>query len=593
MSFHLINISDERTWPKNQKILFLGEWCLKNSRKKKWENLDYILCKPHLSIKKDRETSVEEIFNLVKKFLPKVVIALNQFHQTNFSNRYWQILIGHWLIRFISTVHNRYYTLQNALDNYDISKVTFLQSKDYKLASLDTLSSIYSTNCEVWNNMIFSKLYNYFGNKKIKVNYVNISDKNFSNSNLIKQEFSFKQNIKKILIDLSSKITRDKDAVIHGSYLSIINEIKLNLFFRQFPFQCNEIKNDFTFKFERKDLSFFNEASDKSLFQFLNKTIFSAIPVVYVENFSKVQSIINNLKWPKNPKFIFTSSSFDTDEIFKQWVAKNVENSVPYFVGQHGNSYGQHIFYGRSIWPERSTSDSFITWGWDDGFKSTVSGFNFKKKIHKNKTLNKKGLVLITTCANYRFNPWDVVNEYKKNLNEQYIFLKNLSKSIFEQTTIRLHNNSLLQNDIDLFNEKENLKKKFPYLKIDDGLIKLQTLVNKNKFFVFSYDGTGILEFLHSDIPFIAFWPKGSNNIIEDKEILNLYNEFYELGIFFRTGKEAAEVLNKKWEHIEDWWNSNDVKVAKRNFKKYFSLYKSNTYYSLGKILKNKINSVY
>ena len=192
----------------------------------------------------------------------------------------------------------------------------------------------------------------------------------------------------------------------------------------------------------------------------------------------------------------------------------------------------------------------------------------------------------------YRSDPWDVVNDYKKNLNEQYIFLKNLSKLIFEQTTIRLHNNSLSQNDIDQFNEKENLKKQFPHLKIDDGLIKLQTLVNKNKFFVFSYDATGILEFLHSDIPFIAFWPKESNNIIDDTEILNLYNEFYEVGIFFKTGKEAAQVLNKKWENIEVWWNSSDVKIAKRNFKNKFSLDKTNTHYSLGKILKNKLNQV-
>ena len=175
------------------KILFLGEWCLKNSQKHKWENLNYILCKPHLSIKKDRVSSVEEIFNLAKKILPKVVGALNEFHHTNFSNRYWQILIGHWLIRFISTVHNRYYTLQNAINNYDISNVTFLKSKNYKLASLDTLSSIYSTNCEIWNNIIFSKLFDYFGNKNIKVNYVNILLENFSNLNLPKQEFFTKK----------------------------------------------------------------------------------------------------------------------------------------------------------------------------------------------------------------------------------------------------------------------------------------------------------------------------------------------------------------------------------------------------------------
>ena len=74
------------------------------------------------------------------------------------------------------------------------------------------------------------------------------------------------------------------------------------------------------------------------------------------------------------------------------------QNSITYFVG-HGNNYGQNIFHGRSIWPERSTSDSFITWGWDDGFKTTVRGFNFKKKIYKNKKLNKRTCFNNDLCA--------------------------------------------------------------------------------------------------------------------------------------------------------------------------------------------------
>mgnify|MGYP001199401360 CR=1 FL=1 len=41
---------------------------------------------------------------------------------------------------------------------------------------------------------------------------------------------------------------------------------------------------------------------------------------------------------------IFLKRIEDTDEIFKQWVARNVEKSVPYFVGQHGNNYGQIAF---------------------------------------------------------------------------------------------------------------------------------------------------------------------------------------------------------------------------------------------------------
>ena len=71
-----------------------------------------------------------------------------------------------------------------------------------------------------------------------------------------------------------------------------------------------------------------------------------------------------------------------------------------------------------------------------------------------------------------------------ENLDEQYDFLKKLSKFIFDKTIVRLHHTSRKDN-IDSFGEREVLLDKFPTLKIDNGLTKLQTLVNQNKLFVF------------------------------------------------------------------------------------------------------------
>ncbi len=588
MTFHLINTADERTWSKTEKILFLGEWCLKYSRKHIWKNLDFEICKPFLNKRNKKISSVDEVFYLAQIFLPKLASLLNQYHKTNYSDRYWEILIGHWLIRFISSVSNRYYLLKYALDEYDISNITFLKSRNYKIATLDTLSSVYATNCEIWNNMVFSKIYNYLSNKKINSHYINICDENFSYYIKQNRQLSFKKNVKNIFFNIFSKFTRDTDAVIFGSYLSLIDEIKLNLSFSQVPFQCTEHFGDFNFKYKRKNITLSSSNSEISLYQFLNKIIFSAIPVAYVENYSEFKLILKNIKWPKNPKFIFTSNLFDINEIFKYWVADKVENSIPYFVGQHGNNYGQHLFEGRFIWPERSTSNGFITWGWQDKYKTTIKGFNFKKKIKKSKKSILDGIVLIRTCVMFRYFPWDVVNEFKINLIEQYDFLENLSKPIFKKVTVRLHHTSSTNHNIEQFKEKENLKKRFPLIKIDDGVINLQRLVNKNKLFVFAYDGTGILEFLLSDIPFIAFWSDETNHLIDDREILELYEEFYEVGIFFKSGKDASIALNKRWNDIIGWWNSKNVKLAKEKFMNKFSSHKENTVRSLVEILKKK-----
>ena len=125
-----------------------------------------------------KEKAVES-FDLVNIFLPKLSKLLNNYHKTNYSDRYWNILIGHWLIRFVSTIYNRYYSLKDAIENYNISSVTFLNSSNYNLAVHDTMSFTYASSCEIWNNIIFKKIFDYYCLNKVEVNFVNIPETHF------------------------------------------------------------------------------------------------------------------------------------------------------------------------------------------------------------------------------------------------------------------------------------------------------------------------------------------------------------------------------------------------------------------------------
>lgn len=589
MSFFLVTTADERTWPSKKKIAFLGEWCFKESRKHIWENMDYEIIRPTINKKIHKIEAINEIYELKRIFLPKLSSKLNDYNKSNYSDRFWEMLIGHWLIRFISTMSNRFYSLKNALENYDISQINFLYSPNYKISTLDTVSFTYATNCEVWNNMVFLKLFNFFSINKIRTSFIKISDTNFQYSRINTKKNNYKQKLKKFIFYLLSNFVKNNNAVIFNSYLSSLDEIKLSIYLNQIPFFYDEVSYEINFQYNRDHVDIFPRDSKKSLFQFLNQHIYSALPIIYLEKFFQIQSIINSLNWPKKPKFIFTSNGFDTNEVFKFWTAKNAELSIPFFVGQHGNNYGQNLLQGRMFWPERSTADGFITWGWDDNARNNLVGFNFKKGFKKIQKLKDGGLVLVNTCAQFRWQPWDSVEEFKKNLNEQYNFLDNISQNLRGNITVRLHHTSVIKHNIEQFNEKGYLIKKYPFVKIDDGHSKLQTLIDKNKLFVFSYDATGILEFLLSDIPFVAFWPNETSHIIDDKLILGLYKDFYELGIFFKNGKDAADSINKNWHQIQEWWNSKRVIIAKDNFKNHFSKFEKNIPMRLKEILLNKL----
>ena len=106
----IVTTADERTWPDNKPILFLGEWCKRFSRKKNWNKLDSETLKYHWD---DRDKLREDYSYLQEQhevLLRDLSKQLNKIHKKNYSIRYWRILIGPWLgyftqVLFLSLIH--------------------------------------------------------------------------------------------------------------------------------------------------------------------------------------------------------------------------------------------------------------------------------------------------------------------------------------------------------------------------------------------------------------------------------------------------------------------------------------------------------
>ena len=57
--------------------------------------------------------------------------------------------------------------------------MTFLNSSNYNLAVHDTRSFTYASSCEIWNNIIFKKIFDYYCFNKVEVNFINIPETHF------------------------------------------------------------------------------------------------------------------------------------------------------------------------------------------------------------------------------------------------------------------------------------------------------------------------------------------------------------------------------------------------------------------------------
>ena len=96
---------------------------------------------------------------IAKKIEIDLYENLNTFHSTNFSNRYWKIIIGHWISRFIKLIYFRYQILdQFSKKNYKFDFAYASKFNNYSQITNNTNDLWRCCFDEEWNYNLFSKI---------------------------------------------------------------------------------------------------------------------------------------------------------------------------------------------------------------------------------------------------------------------------------------------------------------------------------------------------------------------------------------------------------------------------------------------------
>lgn len=570
MNRYLITTADERSWKFDRPILFLGEWCRLYHRKQVWEGMDAVVAEPYGLQIGQKERDLKYVLNLSDQLLKELTDALNAYHNTSHSLRYWNIVLGHWLQRYVAVTFNRYFTLEQALNASKISGTTVFDSIEYSLATTDSLVFIWACNDDVWNHVLYSRILSFLGHAKVEPGSNQLrSITGFFQKGTLKavQGTSAKRLIRNAARHILSKFSRNHDAFIINSYMPIIEEVKLQLSLGQCPQLWEKPHMKPVPPDPEKRKGFTIDAKPYTGFErLLRLQLSEIIPTCYLEGYDQIIQHIKSSPWPAKPRFIFTSNNFHVDEIFKAWAGAKVEDRITYYTGQHGNNYGTHFFQGNPNWPELSASDKFFTWGWSDGSPNVVPAFNFKISLHNSNCFNPEGgLLLIEVCAPDRITPWDSYFEFGIYQDEQFRFVAALPKAIQQKLTVRLHGGYRNYQ----WSDEQRWKDSSPYVRIETGAARLQELTAQSRLMVYSYDSTGILETLALNIPTMCFWHGGLDHLISSAK------PYYELlrnaGILADTPEQAAELIALHWDNIKEWWESQKVQDARKAFCKQYS----------------------
>ncbi len=551
----LVTTAIEKTFPKdkNEKILFLGEWCKLYSKKDVYEQYEHKTLSYHWD---DREKLYEDtkyIDKIYEKYLEILKDNLNKIHGVDFSISYWRIILGPWLRYFIEIVYDRYLSiLEVSKKNIDYTIAINLKDEDILPSSMDDFNALYKD--DLWNHYIYKNIISFF-NIKIKNIEIGGDDKIVNK----KEKICLKDKIKKF----SFFINKFNKVHFFSSYINLGNLWALQIKLGQIPTLGTTINLGVDVNCNAKLRESLIISNTESLFEkILISLLKKQIPKYYLESYKEFRLEVLK-KYPKNAKVIFTANAYSSDDAFKFWTAEKKEEGTKYIIGQHGGHYGMGLFSSHEEHQIKS-ADNFFSWGWDNKYNKKIVPVSAVKLI-KNINYNPNGDILIPLSSFPRYSchimAMPIDGQVLNYIDDQVSYLISSSDNAKKLLKLRIY-----QHDY-----KWNIKERF----IDKGCESfIESDINLNKSFydrlsecrlcISTYNATTYLETFSANYPTLLYWnPLHWELRDEAKPYFDLIES---AGILHYTPKSLVLKLNEIYQDPLAWWSQEKVQTAKNKF---------------------------
>ena len=429
-----------------KKYLELPVFDQKNNLKKniiyyeKWNNYEKKL------------SDIRKTLKLYDHFLNELIIFLNNYHNTKYSKRYWSIILGHWLYKFISTIYFKWNLIHSLKKKNYIFLKKEINTKDIIPLGIEDYAKI--SNSNYWNHYIFTKIIEHSFSEKFKIKKIGKIVKNYEKK-IIYQKLehkTIKDSVSIFIQKILNFLPQNKNSLIFSTYMSNLQEIKLNFLVNNSLLYYKSLRPYLLFKkrklFEYNRNKFKNLGSSKNgLENFLSKEILVCLPSAYLENFKNIESIVNKIPFPKSPKKIFTTLGIYRSTLMDRYIAKNVENGSSLILAQHGGAYFQHKLHFSSIHEVR-ISDQYLSWG--NIKKKNVIPLGIIKNLNSSPKRSNKIILEVRKRTGYigeiKIDSGFIENKkYFDNLCSFFSLLK--GKKISEDIFVKLHQTKSFWND--------------------------------------------------------------------------------------------------------------------------------------------------
>tara|TARA_Y200000002_G_scaffold380551_1_gene392324 strand:- start:1277 stop:3019 length:1743 start_codon:yes stop_codon:yes gene_type:complete len=553
MKFSLFTTKITESCYSESNKLFLGKWCLASELESNKLG-EYKIAEYHWDNSKKIDKDYKYLYEFYYQTLDVLSKHLNRMHKRNEDQRYWHIIIGAWLYKFLVSSFDKWESSRLVIDNYDISKIFYYKTSYLDLIPSDCTEFNKVANTELWNNFIYTEIIKF--QKREDLTYKEIKHKSINNEkNYQVNKYYEKSNLSYRLFDKFLSLMPSKsEVVLYKTYFGKLSDLKIFTKSKTIPRIYTDFDKTFALPLPQnreKNLEF---VAKNSYENFINKNIFKFMPISYLEGFDKIENYCNKIKL--SPKVIISAVG-DRCDLFSIWVANKIEKSI-YFCSEHGGATEDtNQFDARN-----KKGDCFLSWNYSE--KKNVHQIPphfYTKKIKKRLLIKGTKLSIILSNSSTIYNHhlhYNLKGKQSLEVYEQLKSLKKLPNKIKDNLHFRLHPNSNLW----LMNERINADfgKNFIFKqkKLDDVFMESKILINMDF-------QTSFYQSMFSGKPVIVFTTREFTNTFNPK-IKKLFESFKDLKIVITKTSDLILHIENIWSDPYRWWDSNEIKNLREEF---------------------------
>ncbi len=595
----LITTGNTEFWGKDDKYLLLGGWCFDYANKKALQDMNCQVMEYPWDDAVLADAAAKFCDDFYEAAIVELAGILNAIHEEKHDVRYWRIIVGPWLLRFVHVVYDRYFCLKTAFDDYPDLETIGLNSNAYR-TMYDWYDFANAIESDLYNLQLYTRILEWMGSDVVKKNPRSTSNNEVACSPVRYRLIRTIRHLAKRIHDGFDNVLGNTKLIrISGLFNNKINELKLcaSTGFTVWPMP-REIRNKRFIESIRKrnsvrsKLRNFSVSSGSEAFANLFSSILpDEIPLCYLEGYTDMLEEAKRNK-PQNIRVLASVYGWKSDEMFKFTAANAMESGCRLIGSQHGGAVSGIAVQTPMEKHIVSVVDEFCTFGqWAekaDIYPNAVScpSPDMQKLLDIETSGYKQSrqvLYVGTTVPRFfiHFKHGPLSSQYLEYQDWQSRFIRSLSDDIRVEMLLRL-------TDTD-WNSREVLSEHFRDLQFDDFSTPFIKQVLQSRVVVVDNLNTTFTEALLLNRPTLIFLNPAYYRI--HKEADRYLDKLMDAGILFYDPQDAAVKLIDIFKDPEAWWNETAVQNSRIGFLQHYILRKESWLSAWKKVLDTNLSA--